>query len=153
MGLRLFGSGQRLGSVTGPAPGDPVPTHFEVIRTQTCGAFVVAEIRWPDARNYDGRKIAIYKCSIRELVAAHYLDPHFSEKRGPLVPVARFEPTEQGWQMALVAATQVSRAGTFLEKLRREATSPVPKTLDEFRGSVVVPPRRSRRSSRRAGVE
>lgn len=61
---------------------------------------IAAEIVWPDAKNYDGRKILVYRCTEAALRKAQTLDPHFQEQRGPLVPIARFEPTDAGWKMA-----------------------------------------------------
>jgi len=120
-----FGSARRSGAcpdrnpspvaVTTPRKGDPIPARFEIIRTYKRGAFTVAEIVWPDAKNYDGRKIALYRCELKWLAAADELDPHFAETRGPLVPIARFEPTAQGWKMAVACA----RAADNEEKGRR----------------------------------
>lgn len=84
-----------------PRKGDPVPARFHIQRVFAANGHVAAEIVWPDASNFEGRKIAIYRCDLPELAAAKSLDPHFSEKRGPLVPIARFEPTEYGWSMAV----------------------------------------------------
>lgn len=117
MGIGLFGSWKRnldwrrvapdLGSsdqcdVKSPLlPGDPNPSKFIIQRACARGDFVVAEVVWPDAKNFEGRKIALYRATLTELAAATLLDPHFSEQQGPLVPIARFEPTEAGWAMAL----------------------------------------------------
>lgn len=111
-----FGSARRCGSACddpnpptarerrrereGRQVGDPNPARFEIIRLEVYGPFVAAEIVWPDARNYEGRKIAVYRCTAANLINAQTLDPHFQEARGPLVPIARFEPTELGWRLA-----------------------------------------------------
>lgn len=83
-----------------PAPGDPIPARFHIVRTFALGPLVAAEIVWPDARNYDGRKVAVYRATLADLANAKTLDPHFAEQRGALVPIARFEPTVQGWNLA-----------------------------------------------------
>ena len=112
MGIGIFGSSfSRLESSSSrtacgsgggsPLPGDPIPTNFKFLKTHEAGKYTVTEILYPDASNYEGRKIAIYKCDIKTLHKAIRLDPHFNEKTGKLVPIARFEPTEQGWNMAL----------------------------------------------------
>lgn len=88
-------------------PGDPDPSRFEILRVAEAGAFTVAEIRWPDARNFEGRKIAVYRTTPAELRSATALDPHFQEHRGPLVPIARFEPTDEGWVMATLLASHL----------------------------------------------
>lgn len=84
-----------------PVPGDPNPARFKVLQAVWCGKLIAVEVIWPDAKNYDGRKIAVYRATLAEIANAKELDPHFGEERGPLVPIARFEPTPEGWQMAL----------------------------------------------------
>jgi len=84
--------------------GDPNPVKFEIRRIDVYGKYIVAEVRWPDATNFDGVKIAIYQATPAELITAKRLDPHFSENIGPLVPIARFEPTERGWLLATTLA-------------------------------------------------
>lgn len=71
------------------------------MRMVSKGELTAAEIVWPDAKNYEGRKIAVYRCKPSQLRGATKLDPHFQERRGPLVPIARFEPTDDGWLLAL----------------------------------------------------
>lgn len=118
MGMKLFGtsssrsesSGIRLGSggeAGSPLPGDPNPARFEFLRLEHIGAFCVAEVLYPDAKNFDGKKIAVYRATPEELWRTSRLDPHFQEKRGPLVPIARFEPTPEGWEMAVWLAKKL----------------------------------------------
>lgn len=92
-GIRIKGGGLM--------PGDPNPERFRIVGMVQSGNFTAADIVWPDAKNYDGRKIAAYRASRFELAAAVKLDPHFQEERGPLVPIARFEPTDEGWRDAI----------------------------------------------------
>lgn len=91
--------------------GDPQPGRFEVIRVIEHRPYIVAEVRWPDAKNYEGRKCMLYRATEAELRAARRLDPHFQEQRGPLVPIARFEPTELGWEAARVLASHFAILG------------------------------------------
>lgn len=82
--------------------GNPVPTNFRVIKTLTHGQYVVAMVRYPDARNYEGLKIMVYKgVTPNDLAKASFLDPHFCESKAHISPLARFEPTEEGWRMAV----------------------------------------------------
>lgn len=81
-------------------PGDPDPYRFHIERTYAANSWVAAIIVWPQASNYDGRKVCVFACTLAELAAATRLDPHFQEQRGPLVPLARFEPTKRGWAWA-----------------------------------------------------
>jgi hypothetical protein len=61
------------------------------------------EIRYPDCKNYEGKKIMVYeKTNITQLVSQRKIDPHFSNHPNFRSPVARFEPTPKGWDMAKV---------------------------------------------------
>jgi hypothetical protein len=72
------------------------------LSTEQVGSAVVAEVRYPDCTNYDGRKILVYAdTDAVELRSRTTLDPHFAPHGGPL---ARFEPTRRGWCMALAVA-------------------------------------------------
>ncbi len=90
-------------------PGDPNPERFKILCLEQFGPFCVAVIQWPDASNYDGQKVAVYRATPEQLRAAKTLDPHFQEKRGPLVPIARFEPTTDGISMANSLARALER--------------------------------------------
>jgi len=103
--------GLHLGCISGgsyydcdPPKGDPDPKKFNVVRFSVLGTakqqWTVAEVTYPNCTNYEGRKIMVYRgdCSL-QLITATYLDPHFTNDDN-LSPVARFEPTEEGWAMA-----------------------------------------------------
>jgi hypothetical protein len=112
MGMRIgFSSSAGRASDAVPAAGDPRPERFEIVRTYEAAGWCLAEIRWPDAKNYEGRKIALYQASHSDLRAATKLDPHFQEARGPLVPVARFEPTACGWDLGMALIIQIVMTG------------------------------------------
>lgn len=127
MGIGLFSSsrgcgcrtssGIRVGSSSAgraPAllPGDPNPDRFEIQSLEQLGAFCVAVIRWPDAMNFEGRKIAVYRATAEQLRLATRLDPHFQEvsKPGDLVPIARFEPTGRGVELARLVAMGLNQS-------------------------------------------
>ena len=81
---------------------NPNPARFAILRTQQVGRSVVAEVQYPDCTNYEGRKVLVYADTLEgELTERATLDPHFAPNGGP---VARFEPTERGWVLALVVA-------------------------------------------------
>jgi len=108
--MRIGSSGR--GAVAAPLPGDPNPESFEILSIDSYsgsgGGFCVAVIRWHGAENFDGRKVAVYEASPVELRTARRLDPHFQERLGPLVPVARFEPTGRGVAMAHAVASELA---------------------------------------------
>jgi hypothetical protein len=73
------------------------------------GPHIVAEVQYPDATNYEGRKVILYlNTTKRQLQVARRLDPHFCDK--PHVsptPFARFAPTLQGWKAAILLAKTI----------------------------------------------
>jgi hypothetical protein len=101
MGVGLFHSHSENVDCGAPfPPGNPDPGDYEILSSERIGAYVLLEVRYPGARNYGGRKLALYEATPKELASAKRLDPHFSEERGPTVPIARFEPTELGRAIA-----------------------------------------------------
>ena len=82
------------------ATGQPDPCRFEIRFTRSCGQFTVADVFYPDAKNYEGRKFLVYRATEAEVRAQTFLDPHFCEGKH-LSPFARFEPTKEGWLAAL----------------------------------------------------
>lgn len=109
MGIRLFSASRTSSGGSALLPGDPNPERFEIQGLVQIGRFVVATIVWPDAKNFEGRKIAVYRATPAELRAAKRLDPHFQEDGGPLAPIARFEPTLLGKDAALACARYLAK--------------------------------------------
>ena len=71
-------------------------------RFKSAGKFVIAKIRYSDCINYEGNKILVFEnASKKEVLSAKEIDPHFCESNH-LSPIARFEPTKNGWQNAIV---------------------------------------------------
>ena len=92
-----------------PAPvlfeGNPDPKNFVIERAEMIGLHVVAEVVYPDCKNYEGRKILVFKgCTIAYLAKQEFLDPHFCHNSTHPSPFARFEPTEDGWYAARLCA-------------------------------------------------
>lgn len=80
---------------------NPDPTNYVVIRYLEDMGYLILEIQYPDCTNYEGKKILLYKnCTMKQLLKQKSIDPHFSENTNFHSPIARFEPTELGWQMA-----------------------------------------------------
>jgi hypothetical protein len=104
MGITPFGTSfckcSNDGAVSVPAQGNPDPRFFEIVKTETCKGMLVTMLKYPDCKNYEGLKIMVYdkmsdemfRCQIR-------IDPHFCDNHPS--PIARFEPTDRGWKMAL----------------------------------------------------
>ncbi|TXG80990.1 MAG: hypothetical protein E6R13_07190 [Spirochaetes bacterium] len=95
---KLFSSS----SYDSPAIPNPNPENFKIKRVTQLRNFVVAWIKYPDCTNYEGSKILVFKdYSILKLRKRKSIDPHFSQSKKFKSPIARFEPTEEGWEMAL----------------------------------------------------
>ena len=95
------------GPAPAPRPGNPVATNFRLIQQLRIGPFVLVEVQYPDATNYEGRKIMLFQALSFEAVVAKNggeVDPHFSASPDMLSPIARFEPTPSGWAMGMRCA-------------------------------------------------
>lgn len=97
MGLSLF---RNCG--TNPAARAPNPSvfrinHIEEIKPGVC----VVKATYPGCTNYEGVKILVVRGTQERVEQMLVLDPHFT-KGGPIV--ARFEPTDIGWYMAILSA-------------------------------------------------
>jgi len=69
------------------------------------GRFMILDVTYPDCTNYEGRKILLYKdVKLRDLEEQGSIDPHFSDNKDFHSPIARFEPTLDGLQMAFTLA-------------------------------------------------
>jgi len=112
MGLRLFGSVssyddkprvverivEKVKQVVLP---NPNPRKFRIMRHTHVHNFLIVEVRYPDCINYEGRKILVYEnIDLAKLKAQGHIDPHFSSSTRFYSPIARFVPTERGWDMA-----------------------------------------------------
>jgi hypothetical protein len=85
--------------------GDPNPVKYEVIKSElisSCkGVALIVFINYPDCKNYEGNKILLYEdTTLYDLYEQGSIDPHFSDNKDFRSPIARFEPTDRGWDMA-----------------------------------------------------
>lgn len=81
---------------------NPDPRKWEVnnFLEDSRGDYLLVDITYPDCTNYEGRKIMLYEgVTMKQLRAQKLIDPHFSENKKYHSPIARFEPTEEGWKM------------------------------------------------------
>lgn len=80
---------------------NPNPYNYTIIDSKQINNFLIILIKYLDCINYEGKKILIYKnCSVEDLKKQKYIDPHFSDNKKYHSPIARFEPTEDGFKMA-----------------------------------------------------
>lgn len=81
--------------------GNPNPSKFKIIRSEQIGNNLLLEINYPDCQNYEGNKILLYEnMTIEKLLLQELIDPHFSDNKKYASPLARFEPTDHGRQLA-----------------------------------------------------
>jgi hypothetical protein len=81
---------------------DPNPANFEILNSIERFGNVALYIKYPNCKNYEGNKILVYKgVGKNQIVNLKEIDPHFSDD-GSLSPVARFEPTQRGWILAMI---------------------------------------------------
>lgn len=85
-----------------PAPqNNPDPSNFIIIKSYDRRDYCAVMIRYPDCDNYEGLKILVFNELLEKITRQTVLDPHFTDKSGLYcVPIARFEPTQQGWSDA-----------------------------------------------------
>jgi hypothetical protein len=82
--------------------GNPDPYYFKIKEFMQIGPYLAVKIHYPTCTNYEGNKILIFDgLTFEELQKQKAIDPHFSSTKKFKSPIARFEPTEQGWINAL----------------------------------------------------
>lgn len=91
---------------TAPAP-NPDPSNWKLLRTIRFKYSTVVKIQYINCTNFEGEKILVFEHNVGwKLDTTKPLDPHFSMR--PDAPIARFTPTEKGWEHALEFAEGLS---------------------------------------------
>ena len=101
---RCYGKNCPASVVAGTPSQLPDPKRFTLIKVlEAAPGMVVVEARYEGCTNYGGRKLMLYEgMTETRILRMMSLDPHFSEDgKGP---IARFEPTDRGFRMALAMA-------------------------------------------------
>jgi len=81
---------------------NPDPFNYIINKNYQMGSYLLVDITYPDCTNYEGRKLLLYEnTTIVGLKKQRHIDPHFSSNKKFHSPIARFEPTEDGWNMAI----------------------------------------------------
>ena len=94
--------GDRLRNWLTKKEGNPNPNNYKILKYLEFnnGRHLLLEIQYPDANNYEGRKILVFEnCRLIDLLEQKTIDPHFSNNPNFKSPIARFEPTNKGWEM------------------------------------------------------
>lgn len=77
---------------TNPYANAPDPKNFVVEDVVSHGDYHLLVVIYPDATNFEGRKLLIVYATVGELVALQQLDPHFSDDG---FVIARFHPARR----------------------------------------------------------
>ena len=95
-----------------PPPGNPDPNNYQLVKAEEKNGYLVVMIKYPDCTNYEGNKILVFKdLTLLQLVNQKLIDPHFFPANKKFKsPVARFVPTDEGWNMALALTEVLSKA-------------------------------------------
>ncbi len=89
------------------------PTNYKIIKVLESEGFLLIKLNYPDCTNYEGNKILLYaNTTLVELVNQKVIDPHFNNDPKLKWPIARFVPTDEGWEygLDLIDAIQLSNA-------------------------------------------
>jgi len=78
----------------------PDPSRWELIASQVYLGGYVLTVRYPDATNYEGIKVMVYRGRYpgNRAILKRKLDPHFTRRKNS--PIARFRPDDDGVEMA-----------------------------------------------------
>lgn len=76
---------------------NPDPRRYVIYSHIQYRDILLVKIRYLDCNNFEGIKILVFRCSLLDLKQQVAIDPHFSENKDYESPIARFEPTEEGW--------------------------------------------------------
>lgn len=80
----------------------PDPTNFKVMKEITVNGYPIFFVNYPGVKNYEGNKILMYPKFFNTGLLKLRMDPHFFTKGDS--PIARFEPTRYGWELAIKLA-------------------------------------------------
>lgn len=95
--------GMSTGSYGGTGKGlpNPKPNNYTILNAITVsGRYLILKIKYHDCINYEGIKVLVYECTYDDIKKQKLIDPHFCDDNNYISPIARFEPTEKGWDNA-----------------------------------------------------
>lgn len=84
-----------------PKDNNPDPNNYQIIKAEEENGYLIVKIKYPNCTNYEGEKILVYKnMTLIKLVNQKIIDPHFFNDNNYASPIARFVPTDFGWEIA-----------------------------------------------------
>lgn len=88
-------------AVTIRDPRLPDPRKYTLIKQCQTKSYLILHLRYDGCTNYEGQKILVFQgVTLSDLTKQGLIDPHFSENKKYHSPIARFEPSPDGWAMA-----------------------------------------------------
>lgn len=82
---------------------NPNPERYGLMDYFSEGHSFAIKLRYEGCTNYEGIKILVFNnTSLSEVIKKNKnkIDPHFSDNKNFISPIARFEPTSFGWTLA-----------------------------------------------------
>ena len=104
MGLSLFRISLPAAEVETYATqlGDPDPKNYYISQKIVIGEFLIMKIKYYGCVNYEGQKILVFEnVRLSDIESQGWIDPHFSDSKKGIYPMARFEPKYKGWRRAI----------------------------------------------------
>ena len=106
-----YPSGPMIGGIVSRSKYEPTEkpmnefsiSKVKIIRHLESNGFLVLEVVYEECKNYEGRKILVYKGpTLVDMFNQKEIEPHFLESKDSKLyhPIARFVPTEEGWEYA-----------------------------------------------------
>lgn len=93
-----------------PVAPNPNPSNFKFVETFEADGFLLVKINYPDCTTYEGNKVLLFKdVRLIDLVNQRHIDPHFLNDPNFVSPIARFVPTEAGWNIALTLISALQK--------------------------------------------
>lgn len=92
----------------------PDPSNFEIVEEAIVGDYLILKVNYPESDNYEGDKILVFKePDVSKILETNkdVLDPHFTNNPNVYSPIARFRPTDAGWEDAKVFCKAISNKG------------------------------------------
>jgi len=91
---------------------NPDPKRFKIIRQEHFYPYTLLWVNYPNCTNFEGNKILVFRGDPSYITDVVFLDPHFAEGKRL---IARFVPTDEGWDMARKFCTSFGVQGKLNE--------------------------------------
>ena len=87
---------------------EPNPRRYEIIQSWQYGIYLVLKIKYLNCSNYERIKILVYEqCTLPVLLEQGSIDPSFNNSKSYYSPIAKFEPSARGQELALQFAHEL----------------------------------------------